>query len=435
MDARKRIFSKGFREARPVKTTHFLLACGLALSSIVPIFFLIDEGVSRKLDPLILPEQYFLQSGDKVVVALSGAINFAYETIVTPEGKIFLQTPGEQRLDGEMLLEVIDEVVVSGLNLTQAGELLTRSFSKYFKNVEVRVSLIELRTFSVFVAGAIVNPGVYEASPILRVSQVLDTAQLKGNASQSRIQLIRDGETVMVDICEFHITGDPEGNPYLRDRDIIFVPEMKASVIVKGAVYGRGAHRLRMGEMTDEQSRTSEGTYELLRGERVSDILKKAGGTAPWADLRNAYLERLLAEQSGTARVDLDVKKIVSGNDPEADVLMQDGDVLVIPSVEEKIYVIGAVTEPGALGYQSTLSVTDYIGLAGGPTERANLKGIQILRADGTRVRVRFGLESPELRQGDTIVVPEVTLKWWQDYVTIITAVSSVIISWLVIAK
>jgi len=435
MNVPKSVFFQGFREARLVKTVHFLLACGVVLLVIVSALLLLEEGVSQNLSPLISPEQYFLHSGDRVVVALSGAINFAYEARVTPEGKIFLQTPGEHTVEGEIAFEVIDEVVVSGLSLTEAGKLLTQSFSKYFKNVEVRISLIELRRFSVFVAGAIMNPGVYEATSLLRVSQVLDTAQLKGNASQSRIQLIRDGENVMVDICEFHITGDPKSNPCLRDGDVIFVPEMKASVVVKGAVYGRGAHRLRMARMADEQTRTSEGTYELLRGERVSDILKKAGGTTPWADLHNAYLERSLAEQSETARVDLDVKEIVSGNDPEADILMQDGDILVIPSLEERIYVTGAVTEPGAFDYQSTLSVTDYIGLAGGPTDRANLKRIQILRADGTRVRAHFGTKSPELRQGDTIDVPGVTLKWWQDYVTIITAFSSVVISWLVIAK
>ena len=272
MNALRNISSQDSQEAGPVKSVRFLLACGLLVSVIVSVFFLVEKSVSQKLDPLISPEQYFLQSGDKVVVALSGGVNFAYETIITPEGKIFLQIPGEHAVEGGISFEVIDEVVVSGFSLTQAGELLTQSFSKYFKNAEVRVSLLELRTFSVFVAGAIMNPGVFQASPILRVSQVLDTAQLKGNASQSRIQLLRDGETVMVDICEFHITGDPRSNPCLRDGDVIFVPEMNASVIVKGAVYGRGVHRLRMAEMTDEQARTSEGTYELLGGERDGSL-------------------------------------------------------------------------------------------------------------------------------------------------------------------
>jgi hypothetical protein len=46
-----------------------------------------------------------------------------------------------------------------------------------------------------------------------------------------------------------------------------------------------------------------------------------------------------------------------------------------------------------------------------------------------------MGVESPLLRRGDTIVVPEVALKWWQDYVTLVTAVSSVVISWLIITQ
>lgn len=432
MNIPKNTSSKDRSEMGSVEIDRFFLRCGLMLAIIVSTLFLNNGSTSQTLKPLISPEDYFLQFGDQVVVALSGGINFAYETMVTPEGKIFIQTPTKIE---ETPFEVIDEVMVSGLNLAQAKELLIESFSKYFKDVEVSITLIEVRTFSVFVGGAVVNPGVYEATPLMRTSQVLDTAQLKGNASRSRIQLLRDGESIVVDIYEFHIGGNPQTNPYLRDRDVIFVPEMEAFVVVKGAVYGTGVHSIRVSELTAEQMRISEGTYELLAGERVSDILRKAGGTAPWADLRNAYLERLRSEAPGKTRINLNLGEILSESGTKANIPLRNGDILVVPSLEEKIYVTGAVNNPGAFDYQSTLSVTDYIGLAGGPTARANLKRVRILCTDGTQIGTPFGTHSPELRQGDTIIVPEVVLKWWQDYVTIVTAVSSVIISWLVIAK
>lgn len=413
----------------------YLSKPGITLSIIVSLLFLSSMSESQNLKPLISPEDYFLQSGDRVAVALSGGINFAYETVITPEGKIFIQVPVEKEQSEEIPFEVIDEAVVSGLTIVQAEELLTQLFSKYFKNVQVSLSLLELRTFTVFVGGEVLNPGVYEATPLMRVSQVLDMAKLKGNASKSRIQLLRGDESIMVNMYEFQIGGDPGANPFLQDGDIIFVPEIGASVIVKGAVWGRGVHTLRVSELTAEQTRVSEGTYELFPGDRVSDILKKAGGPTPWADLQKAYLERIDSESKKKIRLRLNLMKILSENDPKADILLRDGDVVVIPSVEEKVYVTGAVNNPGAFDYNSTLSVTDYIGFAGGPTSRANLKRIQILRTDGTRIRTPFGTHSPELKPGDTIVIPETTLRWWQDYVTLITALSSVIISWLVIAK
>jgi len=405
---------------------------GLAVFSIL---LLCSGGLCGDVKPLVLSDDYILQSGDKVIVALSGAVHFAYETAVTPEGKVFIQIPAQQVMGEEVHFEVIDEVVAGGLTLTQAEEVIGESFSRYFKNVRVRLSLYEMRTFVVFVGGEVLAPGVYEATPLSRVSQVLDLAELKGDASRSNIELHRGDESIAVDLYEFQAEGNLEGNPLLSDGDVVFVPKMGASVVVKGAVYGTGVHSLiRVSELTAEQTRASEGTYELLPGERVSDMLRKAGGHTPWADLRHAYVERTRSESGENVRIDVDLREIVSGRTAE-DLPLQDGDVLVIPSLEEKVYVTGGVNRPGAFNYQSTFTVTDYIGLAGGPSSRANLKKIEVVHADGSRVRTPFGRGSPSLRQGDTIVVSEVTLRWWQDYVTVVTALTSVIISWIVITR
>jgi len=402
----------------------FFIAVWVALVS--------TAGLSEDLvDPASL-NPYFLQTGDRVLVALSGRTYFAYETAVTPEGKLFIQIPTDVV---EHPFEVIDEVVIIGLGIVQAESLVTQAFSEYFRDVDVNLSLIELSRFSVPVGGEVVKPGIYQATPFMRVSQVLDMAQLKGNASQSRIQLVRGGKQIDVDIHKFEVEGDMESNPFLIGGDMVFVPRMEASVLVRGAVYGAGVHVLRISELTAEQTRMSEGTYELLFGERVSDILMKAGGTTPWADLRNAYLERTDSETGKTVRVSVSLPEILSHIHGEADIVMRNGDVLVVPSQEEKVYVAGAVNNPGGFDYQATLSITDYIGLAGGPTSRANLKKIQILRVEGAKITVPYETRSVVLLRGDTIIVPELTLRWWQDYVTILTAVSSVVISWLVFAK
>ena len=134
-----------------------------------------------------------------------------------------------------------------------------------------------------------------------------------------------------------------------------------------------------------------------------------------------------------STRLELDLRKLVSEKGSNQNVLLQDRDILVIPALEEKVYVNGGVYNPGAFDYQPNLTVMDYIGMAGGATTRGNLKRTLVLRADGSRTAAPLGRPSPPLHRGDTILVPEVALKWWQDYVTLVTAVSSVVISWLVI--
>ena len=66
--------------------------------------------------------------------------------------------------------------------------------------------------------------------------------------------------------------------------------------------------------------------------------------------------------------------------DSEDNILLRDRDVLVIPTLEDKIYVNGGVYRPGAFDYQANLCVMDYVGLAGGATPRGNLKKTMVLR-------------------------------------------------------
>lgn len=419
-------------EMQSVSAGQFILRLTSCLTGL--IMLVSTAGLSEDLVRPAPLEPYFVQPGDRVLVALSGGTHFAYETGVTPEGKLFIQIPTDVV---EYPFEVIDAVVVNGLSLIQAEELVRETFSRYFKDVIVKLSLIEPGLFTVSVVGEVVRPGVYQATSLTRVSEVLDMAELKGNASKSGVEVLRGSESIVVDICRYEIEGDLRDNPILRSGDVVLVPEMESSVIVRGAVYGHGARTQLPGakEPAGEERKSTEGTYELLPGERVSDMIKKAGGTTPRADLRNAYLDRFDPDTKGTTRMALNLEEILSERGGESDIAMRNGDVLVVPSREEKIYVTGAVSNPGGFDYQSTLSVTDYIGLAGGPSFRAHVRRVQILRADGSRITVPYGTRSTLLLRGDTIMVPEVTLKWWQDYVTILTAVSSVVISWLVIAK
>jgi hypothetical protein len=72
----------------------------------------------------------------------------------------------------------------------------------------------------------------------------------------------------------------------------------------------------------------------------------------------------------------------------------------------------GAVYNATAVSYHPGKSAGWYLGQAGGPSNSAYKKGIFIVRADGSVAGVaggmfRGGIETSEMRPGDTIVVPE----------------------------
>jgi protein involved in polysaccharide export with SLBB domain len=108
----------------------------------------------------------------------------------------------------------------------------------------------------------------------------------------------------------------------------------------------------------------------------------------------------------------------------------KDGTIAPIPVVEEQVYVVGNVDEPGPYPYLRNRSVSDYIGLAGGGDTRAAMARTVVKR----RHEQLDAKMVTAVQPGDMIVVPETRLKWWQDYVAIITAVSTVVLSALAVA-
>jgi SLBB domain len=110
--------------------------------------------------------------------------------------------------------------------------------------------------------------------------------------------------------------------------------------------------------------------------------------------------------------------------DEAPNVVLQNGDVLVLPVVEDKIFVLGEVKTPGAHDFRADLTAREYVALAGGLTNRA--------RPVNTLVTFRNGktyvmADAPPLEPGAVVTVPEVAVKWWQDYITILTAVATLV--------
>jgi hypothetical protein len=155
----------------------------------------------------------------------------------------------------------------------------------------------------------------------------------------------------------------------------------------------------------------------------VRDVVVKAGGAAAYADLRLAFIDR--AGASGPRqRVPIDLQRLLVEKDESQNVLLQNGDVLTLPVVEDKIYVVGEVKAPGAQDFRPDLTPREYLALAGGPGNRAKIASTTVTFRNG---RTYAMAEAPPLEPGTVVTVPEVSVKWWQDYVQIAQLVASLI--------
>lgn len=99
----------------------------------------------------------------------------------------------------------------------------------------------------------------------------------------------------------------------------------------------------------------------------------------------------------------------------KANILLEDGDEIIVPSRPGYVLVLGDVYNPIALPYQHGMTVKEYLEMVGGPARGADTKDLYVIKANGKVISQRtYGkpfflgasLMSYKLEGGDAIVVP-----------------------------
>jgi protein involved in polysaccharide export with SLBB domain len=277
----------------------------------------------------------------------------------------------------------------------------------------------------VTLAGAVRRPGEYELGGQGSLRELLElTGGLAPGGAGSDARLTRIGadgrkETTSIDLRSALVAP---ADVTLQAADTVFVPPLSVLqdvIEVRGAFVGAAdsSKTITAGKPTIVQR------FELAQGERVRDVVVKAGGAAAYADLRLAFIDRV-GVTGPRQRVPIDMQRLLVERDDTQNVLLQNGDVLTVPVVEDKVYVVGEVRAPGAQDYRPDLTPREYVALAGGPGNRAKVAATMVTFRNG---RTYPMADAPPLEPGSVVTVPEVAVKWWQDYVQIATLIASLV--------
>ncbi len=316
-------------------------------------------------------------------------------------------------------------------------------------------------TAVVKVDGRVKVPGDYPLEPGMRVSDLiraggsLADSAYGGLAELARYQIV-DGQSRQTQVIDIDLAavlrGDPASNIPLQPFDALSVKEIslwgdQEQVTLSGQVRFPGTYAIKHGEtlksvlaragglnefafpegsvfMRTELQRREQQQLDFLGQRMQTDIatmslqasaasqLNGQGGN-PTASL--AIGQTLLAQlksAKAVGRLVIDLPRVIS--EPVGspyDVVLRDGDDLVVPRYQQEVTVIGEVQSVTSHLYRADLTRADYIAQSGGMTAHADASKIYVVRADGSVVANTTGFfriksAAISIHPGDTIVVP-----------------------------
>jgi protein involved in polysaccharide export with SLBB domain len=204
------------------------------------------------------------------------------------------------------------------------------------------------------------------------------------------------------------------------------------------------------------------GPYVLQnRSERISDLLKRAGGLTPEAFVEAAFLRRtnvhnisgeIKAEtvnkiqaslkdssnsivgsvQRNFDQIPLDLQKIITDPGNEEDLVLKPGDELYIPRNDKEVRISGEVLFPTQAPYNDRKSFKDYVSDAGGFTDFSRKRRAYVIYPNGKAASTKhflFFRSYPKVKPGSEIVVPKQGEKTRRHSTTEVVALASAVAS------
>ena len=115
-----------------------------------------------------------------------------------------------------------------------------------------------------------------------------------------------------------------------------------------------------------------------------STALTARSGTSDEARLRKDEAELILQWVERARQVEPTGQVLIAGSDMRDELLLENGDILRVPTRDGLVLVSGEVLFPNAIAYDARMRLGDYIRQAGGYTQNANASRLIVAHRDGS---------------------------------------------------
>jgi polysaccharide export outer membrane protein len=182
-----------------------------------------------------------------------------------------------------------------------------------------------------------------------------------------------------------------------------------------GAEFNRESTRVFQQKRLDESIDQMEREIQRQAATNASGALStEDAATAKVRAETQRELAARMRQFKATGRIVLEMPRSIAVTIKDLpDLVLEDGDRLMVPAMPSTVSVIGSVFNQNAFIHRQGQQLSDYLARSGGPTRDADTGSLYLIRADGTVTSRRqsnwliSGFESDQLMPGDTVVVPE----------------------------
>ncbi|TYQ30819.1 SLBB domain-containing protein [Pseudanabaena sp. UWO310] len=420
---------------------------------------------------LATPKLNVGESQDSFRYTLGAGDNIKIDVFNVPE------LSGTQTIapDGTINISLIGAIKLEGLGLDEATTLLRTKLDPFLVRNIVNISLLTPRPLNIAVVGEVNRPGprflnyagtASTGASAATLTRALESAAgITSRADISNIQISRrDGiagrRIIKINLQDLLEKGDISQDVRILDGDSILVPPLAEAGASQTRLVGNSTFSPdtftiqvaivgevnRVGPQTLVYSRngvlstgltgasTSAGTASGGGPVTLSRALQAANGVTEIADIRNVQISRLNDKGQRTI-VKANLLDLITKADLSQDITLTDGDLITVPRLAKTnpseylqvakatfspttitVQVVGEAVRPGALQLRPNSSFTEAISYAGGLTNDADWRAVELYRVnpDGTIMRrdlvadlnLPMSEESnPGLRDRDVIVV------------------------------
>lgn len=410
------------------------------------------NGKQKEVSEIVLKDQgtFVLQDGD--VITVDGIIN-RYENRVSISGAVY--RPGNYELtDGLTLRGLLEKAAGIKDNAFLERGIIYRTIDDQKKEM-VSFSVIDIlekttdiklkredniqifskeslkEKYTLKIDGAVNNETTVDFIEKMSVEDLIAIAGgLKEGADIENIDVSRRVSDNFYTQLSVNIKRTTSNNLQLDSKDKFYLePFDRVSVrFKKGFTIDRN--------VTLEGEANYPGTYTITdKNDRISDLVKKAGGLSPFANVKGATLVRKVNNSTQKAqlsvvnqisakdsiqnlktedvvRIGIDLEAILKagGEKSKYDLILNEGDLLIIPSEKQTVEVRGEVMAPSIIRYDKSNSFTDFINNSGGFSDKAKKNKSYVIYANGdirSTKRFLFFKFYPKVEPGALIVVPQ----------------------------